>query len=246
MSVFVTGDLHANPMRLGIKYFGEQKQFSENKDENIMIILGDFGFIWNREEENEQEKYYLDWLECKHFTTVFVDGNHENHVRLASYPVKEWKNGKVHEVRPHVLHLMRGEVFYIDGKKFFAFGGARSHDIRDGILDYDDFEWREKAKSLEKQGRGMYRVKGLSWWEEELPTEKEMQHGLDILKKHHNAVDFLITHSPSSSELRWIDRKGLYKPDVFTDYLEKVKSMISYKKHLFGHMKHGKRKTRKY
>ena len=43
-------------MRLGIKYFGEQKQFSENKDENIMIILGDFGFIWNREEENEQEK----------------------------------------------------------------------------------------------------------------------------------------------------------------------------------------------
>lgn len=29
---------------------------------------------------------------------------------------KEWHGGKVHELRPHVLHLMRGQVFEIDGK----------------------------------------------------------------------------------------------------------------------------------
>ena len=47
---------------------------------------------------------------------------------------------------------MRGEVFIIEDKKFFTFGGASSHDIQDGILDYNDKDWRKKAKELNKQG----------------------------------------------------------------------------------------------
>ena len=46
------------------------------------------------------------------------------------YPVEEWHGGKVHKIRDSVLHLMRGEIFDIDGKKFFAFGGAKSHNIQ--------------------------------------------------------------------------------------------------------------------
>ena len=34
--------------------------------------------------------------------------------------------------------LERGDIFVIDGKYCFAFGGARSHDIQDGILEIDD------------------------------------------------------------------------------------------------------------
>lgn len=82
----------------------------------------------------------------------------------------------------------------------------------------------------------MYRIKDLSWWEEELPTEEEMQTGLQGLKKHNNKVDFLITHSPSTSELILMGGKGLYEPDILTDYLERVKTECDYKKHLFGHM----------
>lgn len=55
------------------------------------------------------------------FTTLFVDGNHDCHPRLADYPVKEWNGGLVHEIRPHVLHLMRGQVFNIND-----FRGAHS------------------------------------------------------------------------------------------------------------------------
>lgn len=77
---------------------------------------------------------------------------------------------------------MRGEIFNIEDLSFFAFGGASSHDIQDGILDYNDEDWREKAKELDKRGKYMYRVKDLSWWKEELPTEEEMQHGLEALK----------------------------------------------------------------
>ena len=129
MGVWITGDIHGNPSRLSTDSFYEQKEFSGNKDENVVIIAGDFGLVWSREEESKNEKYWLKWLESKPFTTVFVDGNHENHVRLAIYPVKEWHGGLVHEIRPHVLHLIRGEVYSIEGRKFFAFGGASSHDI---------------------------------------------------------------------------------------------------------------------
>ena len=84
----------------------------------------------------------------------------------------------------------------------------------------------------------MYRVKGLSWWQEELPTEAEMQHGFDTLEKYGNKVDFIISHSPSTSELYLMGGRWLYEPDVLTNYLDEVKARASfdYKKHLFGHM----------
>ena len=129
---------------------------------------------------------------------------------------------------------MRGEIFNIEDLSFFAFGGASSHDIQDGILEFDG--WKEKAKELDKQGKYMYRIKNLSWWEEELPTEEEMQHGFDMLKRYNNKVDFLLTHSPSTSELYLMGDKGLYEPDKLTNYLEEIKAECNYKKHFFGHM----------
>ena len=236
ISIWLTGDIHGNPVRLSTDSFYEQKEFSGDKDENIVIILGDFGLVWSRDGENKNEKYWLDWLESKPFTTVFVDGNHENHIRLATYPVKEWHGGKVHEIRPHVLHLQRGEIFTIEDKKFFAFGGASSHDIQDGILDYEDEDWREQARTLEKNGKYMYRVKGLTWWEQELPNEEEMNNGLDNLKKENNKIDYIITHSPSTSELYLMGGKGLYQSDILTNYLEEVKANTEYKRHFFAHM----------
>lgn len=188
--------------------------------------------VWDKE-ESEIEKDKLDWLESRPFTTVFVDGNHENHKRLATYPIKEWNGGKVHEIRPHVLHLMRGEVYVIEGKKFFCFGGASSHDISDGIIPEEN--WKEKASELEKQGKYMYRVKDVSWWEEELPTKDEMDNGWENLKKHDYKVDFIITHSPPASVIALLGF-GLYEQDVLTKYLEEVRAKTKFYKHFMGHM----------
>ena len=232
----MTGDIHGNPERLGVHSFYEQREFLKNKEDNYVIILGDFGLIWNRDTESKQEKWWLDWLQDKPFTTLFVEGNHECHIRLNTYPVKEWKGGKVHEIRPNVLHLMRGEIFTIEDKKFFVMGGASSHDIQDGILDYEDPDWKEKAKKLDSQGKYMYRVKGLSWWEQELPSDEEMQNGLKNLEKHNWKVDFILTHSPSTSQLYLLGGKGLYEPDKLSNYLEEVRVRTEYKRHFFGHM----------
>ena len=102
-------------------------------------MCGDFG-IWH---DNAEERYWLKWLNNKPFTTVFVDGNHENFDRLYSdeFPIVDFHGGKAHKIRDNIYHLMRGYVFEFDGKRFFCLGGASSHDISDGILDRADFDW---------------------------------------------------------------------------------------------------------
>lgn len=233
MSIWITGDCHSDVRRFSTDSFYEQKEMNQDKD--FVIILGDFGLVWNRDEESHNESYWLNWLEKKSFTVLFIDGNHENHPRLATYPVKEWHGGKVHEIRPHVLHLMRGEIYAIEDKKFFAFGGASSHDISDGILNYEDKDWKNKATALERQGKYMYRIKGLTWWEEELPTEEEMQNGINNLEKHNWKVDYVLSHTPSASVIALLGQ-GLYEQDRLTQYLENIRVYTEYKRHFMGHM----------
>lgn len=136
-------------------------------------------------------------------------------------------------IRPSILHLMRGETFRIDGSSVFAFGGASSHDISDGILQKEN--WKEEAKKLDRRGKYMYRIDGLSWWKEELPSDKEMQNGLENLEKTGNRVDYIITHSPPASIIALLGF-GAYKQDILTEYLEDIRCTIDYNYWFMGHM----------
>lgn len=234
MSVWITGDIHGNPIRFSTYNFPEQKGM--NKDD-VVIILGDFGLVWNYKGEDKNEKNWLDWLEEKPFTTLFIDGNHECFDRLDLYPVEEWRGGKVHKIRPTVMHLMRGQIFDIQDKKFFTFGGASSHDISSGILEPDDPKFKDKKKHLDKNPFALYRINHISWWKQELPNEEEMREGLLNLERENNKVDYILTHSPYTSLLRQMDGgSGLYDNDVLTDYLQEIKQKVEYKQWLFGHM----------
>ena len=125
---------------------------------------------------------------------------------------------------------MRGEIFDIDNKKFFTFGGAKSHDIRDGILNLD-----EEEKIYEYRKRGAYfRIRGYSWWDLELPAEEEMQNGINNLEKANYKVDYIITHCCPTS-VQAIHSGGTYKRDYFTDYLQKILEKCELKKWYFGH-----------
>lgn len=234
MAIYLTGDIHGNPVRLSTKSFYEQKDFNGNKEDNIVIILGDFGLIWSCNKEDKNEKYWLDWLEEKPFTICFVCGNHENFDRLYQYPVEEWNGGKVHKIRDNVIHLMRGQVFNIQGKKFFTFGGASSHDISGGILELDDPDFKEKRKELDDEWIS-YRINHVSWWKEELPSEEEMQEGIDNLEKNDWKVDYILTHSPSASVIALLGQ-GLYEQDIVTKYLEEIRCKTEYKRMFSGHM----------
>lgn len=101
---------------------------------------------------------------------LFIDGNHENFERLYQYPIKEWHIGRAHEIRPHVLHLMRGQVFEIDGKKIFTFGGMSSHDITGGILDMNNPNFIKIKKMLDRSYEP-YRINHLTWWKQTAQRE---------------------------------------------------------------------------
>ena len=172
--IYLTGDTHAKFNRFTTDNFPEQKNLTKD---DYVIICGDFGGVWNYLGETNEEKYWLDWLNKKPFTTLFVDGNHENFERLNKYPRMKYHGGMVHRIRDSVLHLMRGYVFDFDGKKFFTFGGAKSHDIQDGILDPKDYPTLSelvKVYNIRTRFGEMLRIKGISWWKEELPTKAEM------------------------------------------------------------------------
>lgn len=233
MSIWITGDIHGDPTRFSMNNFYEQKEFS-NKEDNIVIVCGDFGLVWNYTGEDKNEKYWLNWIERKPFTVCFVDGNHECFDRLNAYPVEEWNGGKVHKIRQNVIHLMRGQVFTIEGKRFFTFGGASSHDISAGILDIDDPDFKKKKKELDKK-YALYRVNHVSWWKEELPSEEEMQEGINNLEKHNWEIDYIITHSPPASVIALLGH-GLYEQDILTKYLEEIRCKTDYKRWLAGHM----------
>lgn len=230
--IYLTGDTHAEfKHRFNADNFPEQKEMTKD---DYVIICGDFGGIWDVGWESKNEKYWLDWFESRSCTLLFIDGNHENFDRLNGYLVKKWHGGKVHELRPHVLHLMRGQVFEIDGKKIFIFGGASSHDISGGILETDDPEFKKKKKILDK-GYEPYRINHLTWWEQELASEDEMEEGRNNLRKHDYTVDYIITHCCSTSTQIALGGDGIYEADRQTDYFEFIKNYANYQKWFFGH-----------
>ena len=145
--IYITGDCHGNFERFNTSIFPEQNEMTK---EDYVIICGDFGGVWHKGAESNEETMVLDWLDSRPFTTLFVCGNHENFDRLYQYPVENWHGGKVHKIRESVIHLMRGQVFKIAEKKIFSFGGASSHDIQGGVLEPDDPEFEKKYAALSK------------------------------------------------------------------------------------------------
>ena len=227
--IYITGDTHADFRRFNTTNFPEQCNM--NKDDYV-IICGDFGGVWWKKGDKyyKDQEHWLDWLEDKPFTTLFIDGNHENFDLLNSFKADDWNYGKVHKIRDSVIHLMRGEMYDLQGYKFFCFGGAESHDISDGILELKN--WTQEVKKLRRLRKYMYRVNHLSWWKEELPSQEEISHANEVLEENDYKCDFFITHCCAVSTGALI---GVPENNYFTQYLEELKYKLRYKKHFFGH-----------
>lgn len=86
--IYITGDTHIpiDIHKLKNQFFNPP---GATKNNTYLIICGDFGAVWNYKGEDKEEKYWLDWLENKPYTVLFVDGNHECHPRLNAFPVEE-------------------------------------------------------------------------------------------------------------------------------------------------------------
>ena len=185
--IYITGNTHGDINRF------ETEQTKKFTSEDYLIICGDFGFIWNGGKKEEKQ---LERLSQKPYTILFVDGTHENFDLLNAYPTKRWNQGTVHEIRPNILHLMRGEIFEIDGHSIFAFGGG---------------ETEEKEVYMET-GR---------WWPEEMPTRQEMIVGAKHLFNHQLTVDYIITHEPCPNHVVSGMRQDIHRSALHAFFAEK-------------------------
>lgn len=241
--IFITGDCHGEWQRFSTRNFPEQKEMTP---EDFVIVCGDFG-LWH---DDNNEQYWLKWLENKSFTLLFADGNHENFDRLYSdeFEIVDFHGGKAHKIRKNIYHLMRGYVFNLCGKKFFAFGGARSHDITDGILDPQNFrsneDFKNRCRSMKKAGK-LFRVNHQSWWQQEMPSREEMDFGLKTLSENGNEVDFIISHCCPQHIVSEISDND-YKPDELTGYFDKISETVKFTKWFFGHYHDNKNIMQKY
>ena len=181
----ITGDTHGFISRFtpGEPDFIQDTQWTKD---DVLIICGDFGYIF-RDDAAEEEK--LDFLAKKPYTICFADGNHERFPKIFGYNEEVWCGGRVHRVRQNIYHLMRGQVFEIQGKRFFTFGGAFSIDRA---------------------------FKGDLWWEEEIPSLEEFDEGRKNLAAYNYEIDYCISHTapafivsqlgfnPYANEDRWL------------------------------------------
>lgn len=200
--VYVTGDLH-----------GDFERFKTNATRKLqkgdtLIVCGDFGFIWDG---SRQEQKILEKLAAKPFHICFIDGTHENFDLLNAYGVSEWNGGKVHHIMGNIYHLMRGQVFEIEGLKIFTMGGGESPDLE-------------------------IRMANDNWSPDEIPSQQELLEGASNIGLCGNKVDIVITHEPSAKVKEFLQMKSTVKtePTTLNSYFEELAVAVSYKKWYFG------------
>lgn len=196
--VYITGDLHGDFTR-----FSTPQMRRVGKGDTL-IVCGDFGFIWDG---SRKEQKLLKKLGALPYTLLFLDGRHENYDRLAQYPVAPWNGGRAQIIEGRLIHLMRGEIYEIEGMTYFTFGGGES----------DDLELRTDAGS---------------WWEEEMPSAGEMARGLENLAARDNRVDFILTHEPSGRSSGSLIRGA--RLNGVSIYLNQIEDIASFQTWFFG------------
>jgi hypothetical protein len=208
--IYITGDTHGNQFK-----WVEQMQPILGQHDTI-IVCGDFGVgFWDG--RYWPEEMFYDFLSEQKYTVLFLDGNHEDFDKLNRYPVEIWCGGRVHKIRHNLIHLMRGEVYCLEGNSIFVFGGGYS-------IDKD------------------FRKEGESWWPQEMPSEEEYRNATANLKKVDYQVDYMLTHTAPSETVYYLStlRKLGIKDNVteelpLTAFLDEVQRKVTYQRWYFGH-----------
>lgn len=209
MAVYITGDTHGQLDSFHTEFIDKNIQKGDK-----LIVCGDFGFIWHDDicpAGKKADALMLDFLAKKDYEILFCDGNHENFNELLQYPVTEIYSGKAHKIRDNIYHLMRGEVFEIEGNSFFVMGGAYS--IDKGI-----------------------RSENISWWKQELPVDDEYKNAISHIKEYHYKIDFIISHTCPGEIIKVMMN---HYPDVhdaeLTGFLDYILYEVDFRHWYFGH-----------
>jgi predicted phosphodiesterase len=214
LAIFVTGDTHGG---IDINKFNSDNikklEYNFSKEKDYIIVCGDFGLLFSTDHYNQTEAWRVKWLDEKPWITLFVDGNHENFERVNALPDVPMFGGTVGKYNDNIYHLKRGEVYTIEGKKFFVMGGGVSID-------------KEQRRNR------------ITWWEEEMPNYAEYAKALESLHKVNFTVDYVLTHTAPDPIRKMLLGGDNYKSrDQLSTFFEELISYhrLSFKTWYFGH-----------
>jgi hypothetical protein len=196
--IYITGDTHGDIDFKKLKTYFAYRYTSEK---DILIILGDAGIIWSK-----TENYVFDYS-CLGPTVLFIDGNHENFGLLKKFPIVEIYSGHAHRINNKIYHLLRGEIFKINGLSFLAMGGATSIDR-------------------------YAREEGVSWWQDENILDSDIDNAIQNLKAYRGSVDYVLTHCAPG---KIVNRYFHFNPDHNCDLLQDLMAQVNFKHWYFGH-----------
>lgn len=193
------------------------KQESIFTKEDVLIILGDFGFLW-KQQQNQWESDMIGKLNKKlAFSIAFLDGNHENFDKLSELKEVAKYGSTVGQVAKNVSHLKRGHIYKINSKKLFVMGGGNSCD------------------------KG-HRTIGIDWWPEELVSLKEKDLAIKNLQDNNYEVDYALTHVAPRNIVSELFPDFEVDPDKYLKFydpveifLQKLQPQIKYSKWFCGH-----------
>ena len=175
MAILFSGDFHANARgelaiitKDSLLYKYDEELYNKIK---YHIMLGDCGFMWHDNEEEDEINYKE--LAKRNFPVLCVMGNHEPVYGRKDLPEIDIGIGEkvivVNNENPFVAYLKRGKIYYIDGYKILVLGGALSTDKQE-------------------------RIEGISWWKEEYWSDEEKENLFEVLKTE-NKFDFVVSHT---------------------------------------------------
>ncbi len=217
-NIYVIGDIHGDLDLLDIKFEelkSKSKTSLEKKD--ILFVAGDAGFVNSYENETSKGQR-MKHLNNLPFIIIAVLGNHENYDIIESFPEEIIFNGKCYkEPDVDVYYAKNGQIFDIDGIKFFTFNGGLSID-------------KDKRLKLEAEYNKKF------WWPQEIKTE-DFQSAYQYYCTHH--VDYVITHDVPLSIFNKLIAfiPGRFKDQIcpLQDFLQKIYNANNFKHWYAGH-----------
>lgn len=197
--IYFTGDMHGDKGRFG----AWKLRWLREKD--ALVICGDFGFIWNG---SEKEKQVLEWIGKRRYQVLFVEGTHDNLDLLEQYPVEEWNGGLVHHISGNLRHLIRGQVFDIQGRSLLALGGGESRDAA-------------------------FRKAGENWWPQELPQYDELDEWSQRLAEIGNRVDYVVSHQAPTNVDSCVTGQ-VCEVSTLTAFMDRLQQSCRFRRWFFG------------
>ena len=104
--IYVTGDLHGDPARLS------DKALRRLKKGDTLLVCGDFGFVWDG---SPAELKLRRKIGKQKYTTIFVDGTHDNLPMIRKFPEEEYAGGTVRRIEGNLLYAERGTILTLEG-----------------------------------------------------------------------------------------------------------------------------------